>query len=84
VRRKRPGPSDGSGLGYQSASLIAGGPGTAAGDLDAGQFRLAGDLGYFIARVVLTLAAVIPRPGRTRADPTAAAPLTSAGQHAGG
>jgi MFS family permease len=75
----------GSGLGYQAASLIAGGPAPLLAVWMLATFGWQAISVYIIACVVLTLTAVILLHDRGRADIAATAPLTSpAGQTATG
>jgi MFS family permease len=75
----------GSGLGYQTASLIAGGPAPLLATWMLASFGWQAISVYIIACVVLTLAAVVLLPDRSRADLAATAPVTpAAGQPAPG
>jgi metabolite-proton symporter len=75
----------GSGLGYQLASLIAGGPAPLLAAWMLPNFGWQAISVYIIACVVLTLTAVILLPDRSKADLSATVPLTSsAGQPAAG
>jgi MFS family permease len=75
----------GSGLGYQTASLIAGGPAPLLATWMLASFGWQAISVYIIACVVLTLGAVILLPDRSRADLAVTAPLaSSAGQAAAG
>src|SRR5581483_1025847 len=74
----------GSGLGYQTASLIAGGPAPLLAAWMLPTFGWQAISVYIIACVVLTLAAVVLLSDRRRADLSVTAPLTRAtGQPAG-
>ena len=75
----------GSGLGYQTASLIAGGPAPLLATWMLASFGWQAISVYIIACVVLTLAAVVLLPDRSRADlPAPAAVTPAAGQPAPG
>jgi len=75
----------GSGLGYQTASLIAGGPAPLLATWMLPNFGWQAISVYIIACVVLTLAAVVLLPDRGRASLAATVPVTSAtGQPAPG
>jgi MFS family permease len=75
----------GSGLSYQTASLIAGGPAPLLATWMLASFGWQAISVYIIACVVLTLAAVVLLPDRSRADLTATVRVTSAeGQPAAG
>jgi len=75
----------GSGLGYQAASLIAGGPAPLLAVWMLATFGWQAISVYIIACVVLTLTAVALLSDRSRADLTATPPLaSSAGQPATG
>jgi MFS family permease len=75
----------GSGLGYQAASLIAGGPAPLLAVWMLATFGWQAISVYIIACVVLTLTAVVLLSDRSRADLTATPPLaSSAGQPATG
>jgi MFS family permease len=74
----------GSGLGYQGASLIAGGPAPLLATWMLVGFGWQAIAVYIIACVVLTLIAVVLLPDRSRADLTTAPVLApAAGQPAG-
>ena len=73
----------GSGLGYQSASLIAGGPAPLLATWMLPSFGWQAISVYIIACAVLTLVAVRLLPDRSKADLTAPAQVTTAGQPAG-
>jgi MFS family permease len=73
----------GSGLGYQLASLIAGGPAPLLAAWMLANFGWQAISVYIIACAVLTLTAVVLLPDRSQADLAATAPLaSSAGQPA--
>jgi len=72
----------GSGLGYQTASLIAGGPAPLLATWMLPNFGWQAIAVYIIACVVLTLVAVILLPDRRRADLGAAPLLTPAARGA--
>jgi MFS family permease len=66
----------GSGLGYQAASLIAGGPAPLLATWMLANFGWQAIAVYIIACVVLTLIAVILLPDRSRTDLGAPSMLT--------
>jgi MFS family permease len=72
----------GSGLGYQTASLIAGGPAPLLATWLLVTFGWQAISVYIVACVVLTLLAVALLPDRSRADLAATPMLTPAGQSA--
>jgi MFS family permease len=75
----------GSGLGYQAASLIAGGPAPLIATWMLPTFGWQAIAVYIIACVVITLAAAALLPDRSKADVAAEAPvLEPAGRAAGG
>ncbi len=75
----------GSGLGYQGASLIAGGPAPLLATWMLATFGWQAISVYVIACVVLTMAAVALLSDRSKADLSVTVPLTRAtGQPAGG
>jgi len=75
----------GSGLGYQSASLIAGGPAPLLATWMLASFGWQAISVYIIACAVLTLVAASLLPDRRHADLSAvSAPAATAGQAAGG
>jgi MFS family permease len=67
----------GSGLGYQSASLIAGGPAPLLATWMLASFGWQAISVYIIACVVLTLAAVVLLPDRSRSEVALTEPVTS-------
>ncbi|MBV9383300.1 MAG: MHS family MFS transporter [Streptosporangiaceae bacterium] len=73
----------GSGLGYQAASLIAGGPAPLLATWMLASFGWQAISVYIIACAVLTLSAVALLPDRSKADLAVAPPLTPAGRAAG-
>jgi MFS family permease len=73
----------GSGLGYQAASLIAGGPAPLLATWMLASFGWQAIAVYIIACVVLTLIAVALLPDRSRADLGEVPVLTPAGQATG-
>ena len=74
----------GSGLGYQAASLIAGGPAPLLATWMLPTFGWPAIAVYIIACVVITLAAAALLPDRSKADLPAARVLAPAGRAAGG
>jgi MFS family permease len=74
----------GSGLGYQAASLIAGGPAPLLATWMLPNFGWQAISVYIIACAVLTLGAAAFLPDRSKADLTALSPLASATGHAAG
>ena len=74
----------GSGLGYQAASLIAGGPAPLLATWMLVGFGWQAIAVYIIACVVLTLIAVVLLPDRSRADLTAAPVLAPAARQTAG
>src|SRR5512146_16987 len=74
----------GSGLGYQAASLIAGGPAPLLATWMLPNFGWQAISVYIIACSVLTLTAVALLPDRSKADLTVPAAPAPAGQPAGG
>ena len=74
----------GSGLGYQTASLIAGGPAPLLATWMLPNFGWQAISVYIIACSVLTLTAVALLPDRSKADLTVPAAPAPAGQPAGG
>src|SRR6201993_2973295 len=70
----------GSGLGYQAASLIAGGPAPLLATWMLPTFGWQAIAAYIIACVVITLAAAALLPDRSQADVPAARVLTPAGR----
>ena len=74
----------GSGLGYQAASLIAGGPAPLLATWMLPTFGWQAIAVYIIACVVITLAAAALLPDRSKADVAEAPVLEPAGRAAGG
>ena len=74
----------GSGLGYQAASLIAGGPAPLLATWMLAAFGWQAIAVYVIACVVITLAAAAMLPDRSRTDVPATPVLAPAGRAAGG
>ena len=81
----------GAGLGYQLASVFAGGPGAAAGDLAAAQVRQldcrSGSTSSACGVVTLIATAMLPEPNRANVarefEQSAAAPVPEAGDGVG-
>jgi MFS family permease len=71
----------GSGLGYQAASLIAGGPAPLLATWMLANFGWQAISVYIIACAVLTLIAVVLLPDRSKADlPVTTVPAAAAGR----
>jgi MFS family permease len=73
----------GSGLGYQAASLIAGGPAPLLATWMLPNFGWQAISVYIIACAVITMTAVVLLPDRSKADLAVSPALTPTGQSAG-